>query len=152
MEQTTRIPGNGKPTPVIISDQEKPLEVHIDGDKKEPVFLEKGKQQVLAPQTTEEQDRVSLGQRNINLIWEKTQSKIALISIISSIVINIIVIISLLFKTEETNPAVIAVITASIAAMNLTVGIIIGFYFSRTNHSSIGGVGKKDSPSNLGTR
>jgi len=101
------------------------------------------KQPPLAPNTTEQEDMVTAGQRHINLIWKTTQSKIALISIISSQVINVIVIIALLFKEKAADPTAIATITASIAAMNLTVGIIIGFYFSRTNHSAIGGVGRK---------
>jgi hypothetical protein len=116
------------------------------------VEKEKIKGRPLAPNTTEQEDLVTAGQRHINLIWETTQSRIALISIISSQAVNMGVILALLFKTGETTPATIAVITASIAAMNLTVGIIIGFYFSRTNHSAIGGVGKKESPSNVGTR
>lgn len=142
-----------KPTDVkIIETPNSPIAVIIEDDKKETRTVSKDDKQVLSPHTSEEDERVSLGQRNINLIWETTQSKIALISVISSQAVNIIVILSLLFKEGDTKSDVIAVITASIAAMNLTVGIIIGFYFSRTNHSAIGGVGRKDSPSNRGTR
>lgn len=140
------------PTPVKIIETEKAIPVIIEDEKKEAKLIDKDSQQIKAPETTEEEDRVALGQRNINLIWEKTQSKIALISIMSSQAVSIAVIIILLFKKGDTKSDVIAVITACIAAMNLTVGIIIGFYFSRTNHSAIGGVGKKDSPSNKGTR
>lgn len=141
-----------KPASVKIVDTDKAIPVIIEDEKKETKLIGKDSQQILAPSTTEEEDRVALGQRNINLIWETTQSKIALISVISSQLINMAVIMVLLFKEGDTKSDVIAVITASIAAMNLTVGIIIGFYFSRTNHSAIGGTGKKDSPSNKGTR
>lgn len=113
---------------------------------KEPI------QQPLAPNTTEQEDKVTEGQRAINLLWERTQSRIAYISIMSSQLVNIAIILILLYKEKETPPATIAVITASIAAMNLTVGIIIGFYFSRTNHTAIGGVGKKDVQSKVGMR
>lgn len=132
-----------KPTPVQIIDTKKPIPVIVEDQKKEQILIGKESSQILAPITTEEEDRVALGQRNINLIWETTQARIAIMSVVSSQAVNIVVIMSLLFKKDETTPAVIAVITASIAAMNLTVGIIIGFYFSRTNHSAIGGVGKK---------
>lgn len=141
-----------KPTPVEIIETKKPLPVVIEDEKKETKLIDKDSQQILAPATTEEEDRVALGQRNINLIWETTQSRIALISVISSQAINIAVVLVLLFKEGDTKSDVIAVITACIAAMNLTVGIIIGFYFSRTNHSAIGGTGKKPSSSNQGTR
>jgi hypothetical protein len=124
----------------------------MEPEEKEPVYVDKGGGQTLAPKTTEEEDIVTAGQRKINLIWETTQSKIALISVISSQTVNIVVIVALLFKTGKIASETIAVITASIAAMNLTVGIIIGFYFSRTNHSAIGGVGKKEASSNKGTR
>lgn len=140
------------PAPVKIVDTEKAIPVIIEDEKKEAKLIDRESQQILAPQTTEEEDRVSLGQRNINLIWETTQSRIALISVISSQCVNIAVILVLLFKKGDTKSDVIAVITACIAAMNLTVGIIIGFYFSRTNHSAIGGTGKKPSSSNQGTR
>lgn len=140
------------PTPVKIIDSEKAIPVVIEDENKEHKLIDKASDQIKAPETTEEEDRVALGQRNINLIWETTQSRIALISIISSQVINIIVIMVLLFKQGDTKSDVIAVITACIAAMNLTVGIIIGFYFSRTNHSAIGGSGKKAAASNQGTR
>lgn len=145
-------PDPDKPAPVKIIDTEKAIPVTFQDDKKETKLIGKESQQILAPSTTEEEDRVALGQRTINLIWENTQSKIALLSVFSSQIINMAVILILLFKEGDTKSDVIAVITACIAAMNLTVGIIIGFYFSRTNHSAIGGTGKKASSSNQGTR
>lgn len=141
-----------KLTPVKIVETEKAIPVIIEEEKKEHKLIDKDSQQIKAPETTEEEDRVALGQRNINLIWEKTQARIAIISVVVSQLVNFVVIVSMLFKTSTPDPARIAVITASVAAMNLTVGIIIGFYFSRTNHSAIGGTGKKASSSNQGTR
>lgn len=141
-----------KLTPVKIVETEKAIPVIIEEEKKDQKLIDKDSQQILAPSTTEEEDRVALGQRNINLIWEKTQARIAMISVVISQLVNFVVIVSMLFKTSTPDPARIAVITASVAAMNLTVGIIIGFYFSRTNHSAIGGTGKKAPSSNQGTR
>lgn len=77
----------------------------------------------LAPTTTAEEDKVVEGQRRINLTWEFTQAAIA-VGITGAIVycaINKIV------SQDLTNAFF----------------LIIGFYFSRTNHAAIGGVGKK---------
>jgi hypothetical protein len=106
----------------------------------------------LSPNTTLEEDTVTAGQRRINLIWETTQSQIAKVSIYTGLFTNMIVIILLIVFHKEISTTMIVVVMASLASMNGTMGIIIGFYFSRTNHSSIGGTGKKQSPSEQGTR
>lgn len=106
----------------------------------------------LAPNTTEQEDLVAHGQREINLIWETTQSHIARMAVYTGIGINVLVPIILLFIEGEIPTAKVAVIAACLGAVNTTVGIIIGFYFSRTNHTAIGGVGKKPIPSTEGIR
>ena len=80
----------------------------------------------LPPTTTSQQDLTQKGQRTINLIWEVTQGMIA---------------IGITF-------AVIYCATATIMSDVLTNAffLIIGFYFSRTNHAAIGGVGEKPQP------
>jgi hypothetical protein len=77
----------------------------------------------IAPTTTAQQDLVTKGQRTINLIWETTQGTIAI----------------------GITGAVIYCATARIISEVLTNAffLIIGFYFSRTNHAAIGGVGTK---------
>lgn len=107
---------------------------------------------VLPPTTTSEQNINTAGQRTINLMWESTQSRIATITVYSNVFINAVVICALLFANAKIDTALIALILAAMASMNQISGIIIGFYFSRTNHSAIGGIGPKESPSNLGTR
>ena len=86
--------------------------------------------QPLPAQTTYEQDLVTKGQRTINLIWETTQGVIA---------------VGITF-------AVIYCAVASIISEVLTNAffLIIGFYFSRTNHAAIGGVGAKPEPNYQG--
>lgn len=106
----------------------------------------------LTPTTTAQQDMVKAGQRRINLIWEQTQAKIAMISIIGWVILSTLVVGAMLFLHRDINAAKMAVVTAALSSISLTVGIIIGFYFSRTNHSAIGGVGAKDQPSDIGTR
>lgn len=77
----------------------------------------------LPPRTTVQEDLITKGQRTINLIWESTQGIIAV----------------------GITAAVIYCATASIISEVLTNAffLIIGFYFSRTNHAAIGGVGPK---------
>lgn len=97
----------------------------------------------LAPTTTEQQDITTAGQRAINKIWEYTQSAIALVVVISGVLINSVVILFVIFKNAEVSTSQLSLITISLQFINLTTGIIIGFYFSRTNHSAQGGVGPK---------
>lgn len=81
------------------------------------------KHRSLPPDTTEEQDTVTAGQRRINIIWELTQAMIAL----------------------EVTAALIFVSVKGIEGEELKNAffLIIGFYFSRTNHTNVGGVGRK---------
>lgn len=73
------------------------------------------------PTTTKEQDRVTHGQRNVNLLWEVTQSLIAL-----GMTIGVVVCVR--YKIESTQ-------------LWNAFFIIITFYFSRTNHTKTGGIG-----------
>lgn len=77
----------------------------------------------LAPTTTYQEDLVTAGQRKVNLIWEYTQASVA-ISVTCSM---IYIAVSMIDSVTLTNAFF----------------LIIGFYFSRTNHSAIGGVGRK---------
>jgi hypothetical protein len=80
-------------------------------------------QQSVAPKTTEQEDITLAGQRKINLIWEYTQAFIAGL-------IAIAMVVSALLKINDLT------ITNSFF-------LVVGFYFSRTNHAAIGGVGAK---------
>lgn len=77
----------------------------------------------LKPNTTEEQDTVTAGQRRINIMWETTQALIALMVTAALIYVSVKGI-----EGEELKNAFF---------------LIIGFYFSRTNHTNVGGVGHK---------
>lgn len=78
--------------------------------------------------TTEQEDITTAGQRKVNLIWEYTQAIIALLVCICTMAAGLLVI-----KNDIQIPTIFAV----------AFGTVIGFYFSRTNHSAIGGVGRK---------
>lgn len=69
------------------------------------------------------QEKTVEGQRRINLIWEVTQGLIAL-----SITVAIIYCAFYKISSQE---------------LTNSFFLIIGFYFSRTNHQAIGGIGGK---------
>lgn len=73
--------------------------------------------------TTAAEDIVTAGQRKISLIWEITQSLIAL-AITGAIIYSVV---------TKTPTEVLA----------NAFFLIIGFYFARTNHQAIGGIGPK---------
>ena len=76
--------------------------------------------------TTSQEDLVTAGQRKVNLIWERTQSTIAVVM---------------------TGAYVYAQLTGVQSdGLANSFFLIVGFYFSRTNHAAIGGVGAKPMP------
>lgn len=97
----------------------------------------------LPPDTTAQQDITTAGQRTVNLIWEHTQSKIAWFVILAGMVVNGVVVLILVTIKREISVEQVAIISLCLQFVNLTCGIVIGFYFSRTNHTNIGGVGPK---------
>lgn len=80
--------------------------------------------------TTFQEDLTVAGQRKVNLIWEYTQAIIALAVVIASVIVA-----SWLAIIGKSND--FPVILTSL------VMLVIGFYFSRTNHTAIGGIGGK---------
>lgn len=85
---------------------------------------------VATPITTAEQDRVTYGQRRINMIWEVTQALIALSIIWSSTGAAIWIVVQ-----DPMNRLMAFLFLSNV------VSIVIGFYFGRTNHQRTGGVG-----------
>lgn len=131
----------GEPvTPVNIVGTNEPVPVTIEENKAPDKLVTKESRQTLAPTTTEEQDTVTAGQRKINLIWEQTQRAIAIFSVFSGILINALVIGLILTLAKEMTVNQLAIISMCLQFINLTAGIVIGFYFSRTNHQKTGGV------------
>ncbi len=82
-----------------------------------------------APTTTTEEDRHTLGQRRINLIWEVTQAAIALSVIWGAVGAAIWMVV------QDTANRLM-----SFLFLSNIVSIVIGFYFGRTNHQRVGGV------------
>lgn len=84
----------------------------------------------LPPKTTAQEDLVTASQRKVNLIWEVTQAIIAIAVVLCNM-------IAALFNVVSGKGSDVPMILSS------SLFLIIGFYFSRTNHQAIGGVGKK---------
>ena len=85
--------------------------------------------------TTAEQDRVTGGQRAVNLIWENTQMQIALSVIWSALFVAIILAVlgGWLGKPDVQLAAVVFIFGVA--------NLVTGFYFGRTNHQRSGGIG-----------
>ena len=84
---------------------------------------------VSAPVTTAEQNRQTAGQRRVNILWEATQSAIA-VSVTGA---TLYVASQLAIKDNSQ--------TAAFLLLSNAFFLVIGFYFGRTNHSRTGGVG-----------
>jgi hypothetical protein len=93
----------------------------------------------LDPTTTAQQDLTTAGQRQINLIWERTQALLALSVVMFTVFIDgLVTVLCIIMKTDLT-----ASMMMGLSFLNITCTGVISFYFSRTNHAAIGGVGQK---------
>lgn len=84
----------------------------------------------LAATTTEQEDITTAGQRKVNLIWEYTQAIVAILVVLANMITGVYYAFT---GVRENIPAV----------LSSALFLVIGFYFSRTNHQAIGGIGKK---------
>lgn len=87
---------------------------------------------IAAPTTTEEEDRATVGQRRINLIWEVTQGAIAIL--VTASTLYVAGKLALQGNGE----------TAAFLLLSNVFFVVISTYIQRTNHQKIGGVGKGD--------
>jgi hypothetical protein len=81
-----------------------------------------------APDTTSEENLHSKSQRKVNLIWEYSQAGIALMTVFTTC---LGVFIGRIW---------VGSMTPFPAEWWTIVGLVIGFYFGRTNHQRVGGV------------
>jgi len=84
----------------------------------------------LPPTTTHQEDITTAGQRRVNLIWEYTQAIIALVVVIATMGSGVYMSYT---HSMDQLPTI----------MSVAFGTVVGFYFSRTNHAAIGGIGRK---------
>ena len=89
----------------------------------------------LPAKTTFQQDLIAMGQRHINVMWERTQQIIAILVSVSVTIVCSVVIL----RTGD-DPL------RTPAFMFLTnVGLLVlGIYFQRTNHTKTGGIGPNE--------
>lgn len=85
----------------------------------------------LPPDTTEQEDIMRASQREISRIWEVTQSRIAMAVVLFTMINGSYLVF--IGKSDQAIPTIFSV----------AFGMITGFYFARTNHEKIGGIGKK---------
>lgn len=99
---------------------------------KPDVLVLPGGKAAAMPTTTEEEDRTTSGQRDTSNMWESTQRLIAL----SVVEVSLMVAgaLAVFAKTESVQ-------TASLVFLFGVANLVIGFYFGRTNHQRVGGVG-----------
>lgn len=96
----------------------------------------------LPARTTYQEDMTTAGQRRINLIWEYTQAVIALLVVLTTMIAGIY---------SMARPTVTIGVGLAMTQLPVQIptiigvafGMVTGFYFSRTNHAAIGGVGLK---------
>lgn len=96
-----------------------------------PESLPKVGDKNIPPTTTEQEDIVTAGQRRVNLVWEYTQSFVTIVVVLANMAVAVTN--GVTGKSLNEHPTV----------LSTSLFLILGFYYSRTNHSAIGGVGKK---------
>ena len=97
-----------------------------------------GDPQPVKPTTTEEEDKHTLGQRRVNLIWEVTQAVIAQ-GVVGS-VLYVAAQLAMVGINPIAIPAQLAIATTAFVLLSNLASLVIGFYFGRTNHQRVGGV------------
>lgn len=92
----------------------------------------------IASRTTIEQDLRTAGQREINLIWEQTQKRIAMFVVLVANLVSAIVVIRGVLFVESVDAASAGLVLAAFTLLSSSCFLVLGFYFSRTNHARIG--------------
>lgn len=114
-------PSPAEPTPVVIADT--PVPVVIAATSMPTATVTKGQGITLAPTTTESDDKVTEGQRHINLLWESCQG------IISIAITGAVIYCQINAISSET--------------LNNAFFFVVATYLQRTNHVRQGGIGPK---------
>lgn len=88
--------------------------------------------QPLPASTTFQEDLTTAGQRRVNLIWEFTQSFVTIMVVTTNMLVASINAIKRAGVVDQ-HPVI----------LSSSLFLILGFYYSRTNHAAIGGIGSK---------
>lgn len=128
-----------QPVPVIIESPE-PVPVRVvpppgqlpppPGKRRPDEFVQRQSTDPSLPaRTTFQEDLTFASQRRVNLIWERTQAAIALVVVLFTMVCGTYG----MLHNQSQIPTI----------MSVAFGTVVGFYFSRTNHTATGGIGPR---------
>lgn len=92
--------------------------------------------------TTQQEDIGTAGQRTINYMWEGTQKNIAL-----QVTVVVLLVCTVLIVSPYTPEALRM---AAFTTLSNVFFSVIAVYFTRTNHTKVGGVGNKPSETYVG--
>lgn len=125
--------------PVIDKTVDKKIDTKIEQAKLPPILSQSIEQQELLHASTEatttaEENLRTQAQRDVNLVWENTQRFIAIFVVITTMLVSGTVVIRAVFiGVSDANLAI-----AAFTFISSTTSLVVGFYFSRTNHARIG--------------
>ena len=122
-----------EPAPVVVANPD-PIDVKIaesDTSAQTTARIVAAKAQAEAEALTTE------GQRGINRLWERTQAVIAILVVFVTMTVVAILIVAPVLRGNELNETGV---TGLVLLSGLATNIVTS-YFTRTNHTKVGGVG-----------
>ena len=122
-ERTVRPPAPDS-APVTVTNDE-PIAVTVAGETQAHTTA----RTVAAKASADADVLTNYGQRRINLIWEATQSVIALL--VTATTLYVAATLAVSGKADA----------AAFLLLSNAFFLVVGFYFGRTNHTRVGGVG-----------
>lgn len=125
------------PQPVVVANTD-PLPVEVVATAPVVKPLATADNPPARATTTSEDDLRTAGQRHVNLIWESTQRQISLLVVGTSMFVGMLVTVANVAGWGGGDHQIPTIFSVAF-------GTVIGFYFARTNHTKIGGVGGTDS-------
>ena len=133
----------GPVTPVeIVAPTPIPVVVAEDRRESSPQRQNQRADPSLPAVTTFQEDLTTAGQRRVNLIWEYTQAAIALLVVLTTMIAGLYTMFQPTVAVG-TGSSLVQMPTSIPTVIGVAFGMVTGFYFSRTNHAAIGGVGPK---------
>lgn len=125
------------PLPVLIAEEQHPIPVVVapNSPSMPGAPVSKSENLTMPPTTTAAEDKVTEGQRHISRVWEYVQAGIAF-SVTST---TLLVLAKLALSAEEPSGNQLQVV----GHLMVMTTMILTFYYQRTNHQNIGGIGPK---------
>lgn len=121
-----------EPAPVVVANSD-PIDVKIAPPS--DTMAQATARIVAARSAVEAEALTTEGQRGINRLWERTQAIIAVAVVFVTLIVVAILIVVPVFRGEKVTDSAALVLLSALATN------IITSYFTRTNHTKVGGVG-----------